>query len=330
MPPPAGAADSRVEGSATPSVQTILIIDDSPAFRASIEATLRDHGIGSKIVLETDGLTGFKRLLNEHIDLVLCDVVMPGLDGFKFLSLKAARPELSEIPVLMVTAAETDVGAKVRGLRAGASDYVAKPFDPEELVARVRVHLKIKALQDELRQKNKLLDQLSRTDDLTRIANRRMLDEFLAREYSRAVRLTQPLAVVMVDIDHFKQFNDNWGHAIGDLVLAAVASTLAGGMRPYDLVARYGGEEFVLVMPQSPADVAVVAAERLLQAIRVLKVQTAKGALSVTVSMGVAAWPDVAVESAAELLKHADGALYAAKQAGRDRVKVAAATGSGA
>ena len=185
----------------------ILIVDDNAMIRSEIKAVLMKDGSFTHFLEAADGLTAFKTIMDCPPDLVLCDLVMPGFDGLKFLGLKASRKELEQIPVIILTA-EDDLDRKAEILERGASDYVTKPFHEKELLARVRIHTKLKLLQDELREKNAQLEALSVTDVLTGLANRRRLMTRLEEEVQRARRYKTPLAVVMIDIDHFKQVND--------------------------------------------------------------------------------------------------------------------------
>ena len=220
--------------------RTVLIIDDSEAIRRRVEQILGAQDIFEIFLKASNGIEGFKLLLNNPVDIILCDLMMPGIDGFKFLSLKQTKAEYNEVPVIMLTG-EEDVRAKVRGLEAGASDYLTKPFHDEELVARVKVHLKIKTLQSELRDKNARLETLTRTDELTSVNNRRFFMETLRAEYLRSERYRAPLVYAMVDIDHFKRVNDTHGHLVGDRALVAVAQVLQKAVRLQDVLGRYGG-----------------------------------------------------------------------------------------
>jgi two-component system cell cycle response regulator len=306
---------------------TVLIIDDSETVRQRVQQVLLGSHVATTVLFAKDGLEGFKMLLNNRIDLVLCDVVMPGIDGFKFLSLKKARTELLEVPVIMLAGTAGDVHAKVRGLESGASDYLTKPFDDEELVARCKVHLKIKALQDELREKNQRLEELSNTDGLTRVVNRRHLMELLDLEFTRARRYNSTLSFIMVDIDHFKNINDHYGHQVGDQALMAVALVLRQDLRRNDVVGRYGGEEFSLLLPETSADGARVVAERYRKRIEENRLSAEGDTVSLTASFGVA---EVATDmkDIDALVRRADAAMYQAKHQGRNRVVVAATDGS--
>jgi diguanylate cyclase (GGDEF)-like protein len=207
-------------------------------------------------------------------------------------------------------------------LGAGASDYLVKPFDVEELVARARVHLKIKHLQDELRDKNLRLEALSRTDELTGLNNRRYFMELATTELGRVRRHATPLALMMIDADHFKYINDTMGHLCGDRVLAAIGKALRIGIRNYDIAGRYGGEEFALLLPQTRPDDARSVAERCRQTIASTEVEHDGQSVRVTVSVGIAALPEAPASNIEELVKFADEALYRAKAGGRNQVVV--------
>lgn len=303
---------------------SLLIIDDSKVARQHILDILRQAGLFSQFQEAGDGLEGFKKILAQPVDLVLCDVDMPGIDGFKFLAMAKTREELRDIPVIMLTGKENPED-KIRGLEQGASDYVTKPFDSGELIARVKVQLKIKSLQDSLKESNQLLLELSNTDPLTRLANRRSLMETLAREFKRSDRSGTPFALVMLDIDHFKPVNDTYGHQCGDEVLVEISNLLRRHLREYDLAARYGGEEFAMVLPEADLQTAIQVAERLRKSAAELRFTGEMCKLSLTVSLGIGCAPSALIESVDDLIRLADDALYQAKKNGRNRVQVMAA-----
>jgi two-component system cell cycle response regulator len=298
---------------------SILIIDDSDKVREQIVLSLRKFGVFDRYLEASDGIEAFNSLLSTPVDLILCDLEMPRMDGFKFLTMIKSREELRDIPIIILTSHEAR-DMKVRGLEQGASDYVTKPFDPGELMARVKIQLKIKVLQDELRQSNDLLKRLSNTDDLTQLHNRRYMMEILERELARARRQESPLSFVMMDIDHFKSVNDRYGHQQGDSVLKTIALLTRNAMRNYDFAIRYGGEEFVLVLPGTPLDEAFNVGERLRQVIEQHSFGNELASLRVTISMGVATFPATGVLTVYDLIREADAALYRAKQGGRNMV----------
>ncbi len=323
----------------------ILVVDDSRIVRAMVSDVLRAEGY--RVREASDGREALARIQESRPDLVLLDVMMPEMDGYEVCrALRRNEREEEYIPILMLTA-KGDVEDLARGLAAGADDYIAKPFDNLELLARVKSLLRIRALQKrlyqqnlELEAKNQQLEALTRqldaanqelrllsvTDGLTRAYNHRHFQERLRTEYARATRHGEPLACVMIDLDHFKRINDTYGHPIGDRVLVWLVGILKDGVRSEDLVARYGGEEFVLLLPNTDAHRAHSLAERLRKRIASESVPLAGGdaRLRVTVSMGVADYrPGELDRTPDELLKAADEALYRAKAHGRNRVEVA-------
>jgi diguanylate cyclase (GGDEF)-like protein len=299
---------------------SVLVIDDSKQLRTQILQILQRVSLFDHYLQATDGIEAFKLVLNSPVDLILCDLEMPRMDGFKFMAMLQTREELKNIPVIMLTGRE-DRDLKIRGLEEGACDYVTKPFDAGELVARVKVQLKIKGLQDALKQSNELLKQLSNTDPLTHLYNRRYLMEALDREYQRAVRKQSFLSLIILDIDHFKKVNDNYGHQEGDTVLAAVATLVKGMVRSYDVAARYGGEEFVVLLSETALPQAVTFAERCRCAVQEIAFAGKMSGLTITVSLGVATYPSARVDCVDSLFRQADEALYRAKQGGRNRVE---------
>lgn len=295
----------------------ILIVDDSKSIREELKRFLADEGVVADIREATNGLEGFRFLLDQPTDLVLCDLVMPQFDGFKFLQMCASRPELAEVPILMLTAIG-DVDQKIRVLSSGASDYITKPFHPGELAARVKVHLKIKALQTELRQKNALLLELSTTDGLTKIYNRRHFLELARKEFDRSARMGLALSLLLFDVDRFKDINDTRGHAVGDEVLVALCGAVQETLRDYDIFGRYGGDEFVVLYPQTDIDPATRVTERIETAIGAIRLP-ALGDARVSISGGLVA-KSPSLPDLESLLKAADEALYVAKSQGRGRV----------
>jgi two-component system, cell cycle response regulator len=302
----------------------VLVIDDSATIREQVVRTLRDVALFDQYREASDGLEGFKALIDAKADLVICDVDMPRMDGFKFLQLVETRPDLLGVPIIMLTGM-MDANSKIKGLDHGASDYLTKPFDGGELVARVKVQLKIKSLQDDLKKANEQLKKLTNIDHLTNLFNRRYLAEVLDGEFFRARRNKEELSLIILDIDFFKKVNDTYGHQNGDIVLAAVAALSQRQLRAYDSAARYGGEEFVLVIPGASLEGAAQVAERLRQAVLDFTFPAPMTELTVTVSLGVATYPSILVDNVDSLFRQADEALYRAKQNGRNRVEVMAA-----
>jgi two-component system, cell cycle response regulator len=301
----------------------ILVVDDSPAIRRQICIVLRElqELEGVEEFLEAgDGLQAFKLLVDHKPDIVVCDLIMPTFDGLKFLALRATRPELASIPVIMLTA-EGEASRKVEVFELGASDYVTKPFDDQELLARVRVHYRLKVLQDELRDANKRLEALADTDGLTGLFHRRYFDTLLLREVQRTARYKTPLAVVLLDIDHFKYVNDTFGHPMGDEVLRNVAKVVTAGVRVTDCAARYGGEEIAIVFTQTTGQGVAEVTERLRSQLEQFEHVYEGHRVHRTASFGVSMVDGRGVPlTPTELVERADRALYRAKRSGRNRV----------
>lgn len=297
----------------------LLVVDDQPAnVQALYQALAADH----QVFVATSGEQALALAPVKLPDLVLLDVVMPGIDGFEVCRRLKADEATADIPVIFVTARDAEAD-EARGLDAGAVDFITKPINPRIVRARVRTHLTLKRQSD-------LLRRLAYIDGLTGLGNRRGFDLRLAQEWQRGTRNGQPLALLLIDVDHFKRYNDRHGHQAGDDCLRQVAETLAEGLgRPGDLVARYGGEEFACILPETPLDGALVLAQRLLAMVRTLGLPhgDAPGETIVTVSIGAAAIMPADGTPAAELLAEADRQLYRAKALGRNRACAAPCPG---
>ncbi len=304
----------------TQPVATILIVDDDPDIRTFLRAVL--EGDGHQVHEASTGMEALGHLQLHRPQLVLLDVMMPNMDGFAVAQAMKSRPG-PFVPVILLTALD-DPASRERGIASGADEMLAKPVHPFELRLRVRAMLRIEHLASELHVANRRLQLLARTDELTRVRNRRGLRSTLLREFHRAGRYGSKLSLLAFDIDRFKLVNDTWGHAIGDQVLKAVARALKDGLRQVDVVGRTGGEEFVVVAPETPSKEALMIAGRLRCAVADSRViLPAGGTLQVTVSCGVATLGEVPATTADELLAFADAALYRAKALGRDRCELA-------
>jgi diguanylate cyclase (GGDEF)-like protein len=299
--------------------ETVLVADDSQLVRVMLRRQLEARGL--QVVEATDGYEAVEACRSLHPDVVLLDVDMPGLDGHSALRRIRDDDDIRDIPVVFLTA-RTSTEDVVTGLQLGAHDYLRKPFEPSELIARVSAALRVKSLQDQLRQRNTQLEKASRTDPLTGVANRRDLEERLEEMLSLARRHSQPVAVLLVDIDHFKSINDSLGHATGDAVLRLIVERMERSVRREDVMGRWGGEEFLVLGPMTDTAAAATLAERMRHAVCAdpMPVDGREG-VTVTVSIGCVAGTD----SAETLIRRADMALYEAKAQGRDRVVVAAA-----
>ncbi|MEO6418726.1 MAG: diguanylate cyclase [Polyangiaceae bacterium] len=302
----------------------VLVIDDSRTIRRILRDTLEASGLFRVVLEATDGAEGLRVAASSSVDLVLCDLDMPNVDGFGFLRGFRADARNERIPVLMLSGSGESRN-KVEGFALGANDYIVKPCDPPELCARVSNYLRLKILQDQLESKNRELEaknqelaELATTDSLTGLHNRR---HFLARmndELNRSLRYGHPFAMLMLDIDHFKRINDTKGHPVGDEVLIAIARTLRTVLRKTDLLARFGGEEFVVCLPEATRESSLHVAEKVRVAVEACVIPSLDWA--VTVSIGVAWHPTPGAETVEELLRVADDGLYRAKRGGRNRV----------
>lgn len=301
-----------------------LIIDDSRMVREALRRALVAGGLFERVLEAADGEEALELLAGDtarDLDVVLCDLLMPGVDGFEILARLQADPRLADVPVIVLTG-EEDLETKVQALESGASDYVTKPFADPELLARVKVHRNLKVLRGELREANEQLRELAIRDPLTGVFNRRHWHGLLDAELDRSRRHDHTLSLIIADVDLFKRINDRHGHVVGDRVLAAVAGALAGGVRSHDAVGRFGGEEFVVLLPETGVDEAASVAERLRAAVSAL-VFGDLADLEVRLSLGVAAARGGDAPSGDAVVATADEALYEAKRAGRDRVMVA-------
>jgi two-component system, cell cycle response regulator len=290
--------------------QKVLIIDDSDAIHGLLKVRLQSEPI--ELHFASDGESGLARAFDLKPDLILLDVDMPDLDGYEVCRRLKSDERTMPIPIVFLTGAASSE-EKIKGLDMGAVDYVTKPFDAAELRARVRATLRTKYLTD-------LLSHKAMIDGLTGLWNRTFFETRLISELSRSRRDNQPVSCVMIDLDHFKQLNDRYGHPFGDEVLRGVGKLLNEMGRSEDVVCRYGGEEFVILTPGTQAEAAALFAERIRKGVESLKF-TAKGqTITVTCSLGVSDLGHIPPPSIVEL---ADQALYQAKHGGRNRVVIA-------
>ncbi len=292
--------------------QKVLIVDDERVNRTILADLLKGE---HQVLLAKNGAQTLERVAQDRsIDLILLDVMMPDMDGYEVLRHLKADDKTKDIPVMFITALNSS-GDEESGLRLGACDYIGKPFSPAIVQARVANLLRF------VRQR-KMLEVLAGRDGLTEIANRRLLDETLHREWSRTQRLGQPLSLAFIDIDCFKQYNDRYGHAGGDAVLRQVARHLTWSLgRPTDFVARYGGEEFLLILPDTDAAGGRDLSEKVRAGIEGMKIphDSSGPAAYVTISIGGVTSRGSA-DAAASIVEAADAMLYEAKRQGRNRV----------
>ncbi len=303
--------------------KTLLIVDDSPSVRQLVKNVVTASGLFSKIFEAEDGMEALKIFLKNKVDFVITDVMMPKVDGYKLISaIKESEPG-KDCPVIMLSASRKEVVDKIKGLHIGASDYVLKPFDQSELLARINVFLKIQELQNELKEKNVLLEKLSVTDELTGLYNRRYFYDHINMHIALAKRHDSQIGCLMMDIDYFKNINDTFGHDVGDKALKGLALLLKGRMREGEVLARFGGEEFIVCLCKADKNEAIAAAERMRKAVEGANLlNDVNNLLTVTISIGVATYPQEGLMDSDDIIKAADEALYHAKRSGRNKFVV--------
>jgi diguanylate cyclase (GGDEF)-like protein len=290
----------------------ILIVDDEPLNIEVMSGTLEELG---DIMFATTGDEAVELAVREKPDIIILDVMMPGSDGYQVCRQLKETTGTENIPVIFATAMSDDTD-EAKGFEAGAVDYVTKPIVAPVVLARVRNHLQLKRYRD-------YLETIAFIDGLTGVPNRRSFDQHIRAEWQRATRSNTELSLLLIDIDHFKQYNDTYGHQAGDACLTLVAKALSSSVhRPGDQVARYGGEEFVCVLPTTNLEGATQIGATLREAVNFLKIPHKSSSVCghVTISIGGAmVTPDQSIEIG-DLISAADANLYKAKQQGRDRV----------
>jgi diguanylate cyclase (GGDEF)-like protein len=298
----------------------ILIAEDEVLSRRMLAKTLERAGY--EVICAENGKQALEQLCKlDGPRLALLDWIMPELDGPSVCRAVRKRTEKTYVYMVLLTSK----GSKqetVLGLESGADDYLTKPFDAEELRARLRVGERILLLEDRLVEARENMRFRATHDPLTSLLNRGAIMDLLGRELHRSARERKSTAILLGDIDHFKRVNDTWGHVIGDEVLAEVANRLLGAVRSYDFVGRYGGEEFLVVLNSCDPDYAPSRAEQVRKSVSIPPIQTAKGPIDLSMSFGVLQSADWGPRSVEELLHEADVALYEAKAAGRDCLRI--------
>ena len=310
----------QISAETVPDARRVLLAEDDPVARMLTARLLRKAGY--EVVAVADGGAALAALRASFFPVVLTDWEMPVLDGLGVVAAVRGGDWPGYIFTILLTGRDSHESV-LAGLEAGADDYLTKPVDEAELLARMKTGWRIAELELRLRAAREEAVKLSLTDALTGVNNRRYLGDTLPSEVTRARRFGRPLSIVMCDIDHFKRVNDSYGHAAGDVVLREYAALLVERIRiDVDWVARFGGEEFVVVLPETDLTGAVQVAERLRAATAALEVRFEAQTLHVTSSFGVASigatWPEGPV--AEQLLTLADQCLYQSKRLGRDRV----------
>ncbi|MCX7793288.1 MAG: diguanylate cyclase [Thermodesulfovibrionales bacterium] len=311
----------------TPLKAKILLVEDDKVQAQFVREFLEKKGY--EVLWAENGASAIKMAKTVPIDLILLDLILPDISGYEVCRWLRLNQDTRGIPIIMLTV-KTGITDKVAGLEAGADDYLPKPFDEAELNARIYASLRTKALQDELKERNRQLEDLlhrldimAKTDYLTEIYNRRHFEKILKREFARASRYNHYLSCLMCDIDNFKRINDTYGHAAGDAVLKEVARLIHSSLRENDEVGRWGGEEFVIILPETKKSDAKKVAERILRNIAARRFPGLPENEKITLSIGIAtAFEDTNIDNWEKLTKAADEALYMAKRNGRNRVEL--------
>ena len=311
----------------------VLVVDDDPMMLRLLAKHLTTAGY--EVTSAADGKEALRFLLAEGHPIVVTDWMMPEMDGLELCQAIRNAEGIGYVYAIIVTA-HSDKERLVAAFDVGADDFLTKPFHQQELVARVNAGFRIVTLEENLARQNReiikanaemailnrKLEQMATTDALTGLANRREAMSRIEEHWATAQRHGQALSFILIDIDHFKHFNDTYGHDIGDLVLREVAHTLKAQLRGGDMVCRVGGEEFLVICPNTPGEDAARVADRLRRSVETNPIRGHSAALAVTISAGVAQMRR-ATASSGELLKRADDAMYEAKRAGRNRVVTA-------
>ncbi|HXX58083.1 MAG TPA: diguanylate cyclase [Thermodesulfovibrionales bacterium] len=303
----------------------ILVVEDSETQASRTKEFL--EATGYEVLCARDGISAIKAAKTASFDVILLDLLLPDLNGNEVCRWLKLNNETRGIPIIMLTV-RGSIEDKVAGLEAGADDYLPKPYNEVELNARIYAALRTKALQDELRQRNKQTEELltkveflAITDPLTMLFNRRRIEDILENELKEGKRYKQPITCLMIDVDNFKQVNDLYGHKAGDSVLREIAQLIKLSLREVDIVARWGGDEFIAILPQTDIKRAIEPASRILGAISIRKFEQIP-AERVTVSIGIAS-ADEFTDTDEKLISAADFALFEAKRKGRNRIEVA-------
>ena len=287
--------------------KTILIVEDDRDMRKLLKMYLNHNSY--QIIEATSGDEGLNILNNTIPDLIICDIMMPGMDGYELRKKILRNEKLRLVPFVFLSAKGLNKDI-IEGFKLFADAYISKPFDPEILKVQVNTLL----------EKYTEINRLVHFDPLTKLYNRRSLEIYFAQELNRVQRYKQKLSIVMLDIDHFKNINDRFGHPVGDEVLKAIAGKLLEQVREVDIIARIGGEEFIILMPETDKETAFTVANRL--CINVAGMSFSQPKIKVTISIGVASAPADG-NTPEELLNKVDAAMYSAKRNGRNRVEMA-------
>ena len=296
----------------------VMVVDDDRTIRRLIRKILQDDGF--QVVECASGTEASTALFTEQWHILLLDLRLGDLDGSVLCQAVKADERFAGRHIIILSA-DADPHQKVALLDLGADDYVTKPFNHAELVARVRAGARLVEMQARLMAVNETLSRSSKLDSLTQLFNHKYFQETVAFEFDAAARYQRPLAVAMIDVDSFKEVNDRYGHGVGDKVLESIARALIAETRSSDIAARYGGDEFALILRETKLEAALHCADRIAQAAREINIGSESGTARVTVSVGLAALPHRRITTVRQFLDCADRALYRSKRNGRDQVQ---------
>jgi len=313
-------AARHTEARMTETSGRILVVDDNELIRrlASTLLTKKNY----EVATAKNGMNALICAADFKPDVILLDVMMPDMDGFECCRRLKTNTVAKDIPVVMISS-NTEAIDKIKGLEIGAADYIVKPFDYGELLARVATQVKMKRLLYELEKKNSLLEEMVKKDSLTNLYNHRYFHERLDHEFRSCQDQQNTLSCLVCDIDHFKKINDTWGHQAGDTILQSLAAVFRGLIRNGDVPSRYGGEEFAFILPHTGPEEAASFAEKIRWKVANTCFSFGQSEIALTVSVGVACYPTTHARNCSELIRLADEALYAAKQSGRNTVIIA-------
>ena len=297
----------------------VLIADDSPVYRKLVEQALAQDACS--VCFANTGREALDIFEREHPAIVITDWVMPDLTGIELCQRIRADANAAYTYLIILTS-HAEKENVVKGLSAGADDYLTKPFHRDELLARVRVGQRLIDLQRQIEAKNHLLEELALTDPLTGLPNRRAIESWAVRQLSGAARHGFPFWVVIIDLDHFKNVNDTYGHDAGDTVLKRFAEILRANTRRSDICGRIGGEEFLQVLTHADEPNVRLVLERLREQFSQERFQWNGHSVSVTASFGVAGFWGRTAPEFGQLMSHADAALYRSKHLGRNRIEI--------
>lgn len=296
----------------------ILVVDDLPANLKVVGSILAREGYVMTYAIS--GAQALERIEAATPDLILLDLMMPQMNGIEVCQIVKANPAYAELPIIFLTASQEQQHL-IDAFAAGAIDYVTKPFQVQELLARVKTHLKLKDITDRLRQALDEVEKLAGTDPLTGVFNRRRLFQIAEQELLRSQRYGSPFSVMMLDVDHFKQVNDTYGHLAGDTVLREVAETVRQELRVTDFLGRYGGEEFAVILTETDCQQAAEVGDRIRSQLEALTVLTGGHVVQLTVSIGIGGY-QLPSDDIDTIIKRADIALYHAKANGRNACSI--------